>query len=192
MLLQKQPANLYFSDERILKPIPQLYEVWLMDNYKKDSLDMLIGIIRPMYLISSLADTASYGNNRFQGGCTSGSTLMIHLLNFTATKITGGSQVVWVTENEANYTNFTVQRSTDGGKTYTVLGGTASNDTRHLQLSGQKPRKRRKHVSPYQIVDLNGTISYSNIVALMYSEYNKHWLKQELLFTQTLHITLLI
>jgi hypothetical protein len=147
------------------KAIPQLYEVWLMDNYKKDSLDIRNNTTYVFDI--NLADTASYGNNRFKVVVRQDPALMIHLLNFTATKITGGSQVVWVTENEANYTNFTVQRSTDGGKTYTVLGGTASNDLGTYSYLDKSPVKGA-NMYRLQIVDLNGTISYSNIVTLMY------------------------
>src|ERR1019366_5502710 len=43
--------------------IPQLYEVWLMDNYKNDSLDMRKYKTYAFNLLK--ADTNSYGSNRF-------------------------------------------------------------------------------------------------------------------------------
>jgi len=92
---------------------------------------------------------------------------MVHLLNFTASKITGGSQIVWVTENEENYTNFTVERSTDGGKTYTTLDGVSASGLGTYSYLDKKPVDGA-NLYRLKIVDLNGTISYSNIVTVMY------------------------
>jgi hypothetical protein len=147
------------------KAIPKLYEVWLMDNYKKDSLDIRNNTTYAFDI--NLSDTASFGNNRFRVVVRQDPALMVHLLNFTANKITEGSQVVWVTENEANYTNFTVERSVDGGKTYTILGGVASNDLGAYSYLDKSP-VNGANLYRLQIVDLNGTISHSNIVTVMY------------------------
>ncbi|WP_295675101.1 hypothetical protein [uncultured Mucilaginibacter sp.] len=103
--------------------IPQMYDIWLMDKFNKDSLDMRHN---PTYAFDITTDTNSYGSKRFQLVIRENQALMVHLLNFTATKAQNGAQAVWVTENEQNYTNFTVERSTDGGKTFPILGGYAS------------------------------------------------------------------
>ena len=158
-------SGTYTLQRTDFKAIPQLYQVWLMDKYKKDSLDIRNNTTYAFDL--SVSDTASYGSNRFSVVVREDPALMIHLLNFTANKITGGSQVVWVTENEANYTNFTVERSIDGGKTYTVLGGVASNDLGTYSYLDKSPVKGA-NLYRLQIVDLNGTTSYSNIVTVMY------------------------
>jgi hypothetical protein len=147
------------------KAIPRLYQIWLMDRYKKDSLDIRNNT---SYVFDiNLNDTASYGSNRFSVVIREDPALMVHLLNFTANKITGGSQIVWITENEGNYTNFTVQRSTDGGKTFTVLGGAASNDLGTYSYLDKNPVNGANKYR-LQIVDLNGTVTYSSNVTLMY------------------------
>jgi len=148
-----------------LNQIPSLYEIWLMDHYKKDSLDIRNNTTYVFDI--NLTDTASYGSNRFSVVVREDPALMVHLLNFTANKITGGSQIVWITENEANYTNFTVERSTDGGKTYTILGGAASNDLGTYSYLDKNP-VNGANMYRLQIVDLNGAVSYSSIVTLMY------------------------
>jgi hypothetical protein len=147
-----------------LKGIPQLYEVWLMDNYNKDSLDMRHNTT---YAFDMTTDTNSYGSNRFQLVIRQNPALAVHLLNFTATKASDGAQTVWVTENEGNYTNFTVERSTDGGATFTVLGDYASSALGTYSYLDKTPAAA---VDMYRlkIEDLNGAISYSNIVRLIY------------------------
>jgi len=46
-----------------LDTLPKIYEVWLMDKFMKDSLDLRNN---SSYIFNvNLSDTASYGNNRF-------------------------------------------------------------------------------------------------------------------------------
>jgi hypothetical protein len=148
-----------------LKEVPALFEIWLMDRYKKDSLDIKNNAT---YIFDAdLSDTASYGDNRFQIVVRQDPALMVHLLNFTAIKATSGSQVTWVTENEADYTNFTLQRSTDGGTTYTILDGQASSGQGTYSYLDKTPANGSNQYR-LQITDLNGNISYSNVVTIMY------------------------
>ena len=58
-----------------------------------------------------ISDTNTYGSNRFSLVIRQDAALAVHLLSFAASKSQGGAQVVWNTENEENYTNFTVERS---------------------------------------------------------------------------------
>jgi hypothetical protein len=147
-----------------LEGIPQLYEVWLMDRFNKDSLDMRHNTT---YAFDMTTDTNSYGSDRFQLVIRQNQALELHLLNFTATKATGGAQVIWKTENEQNYTNFTVERSSDGGVTFNVLGGFVSSAIGSYSfLDTDPPIAADKY--RLKIEDLNGAISYSNIVTLIY------------------------
>jgi len=145
--------------------IPQIYGVWLMDRYKKDSLDIRANTT---YVFDvDLTDTASYGKNRFVVVLRQNPALSIHLLNFTAVKATGGSQVAWVTENEASYTGFALQRSTDGGASYTVIDGLLSNSQGSYSFLDTSPVTGADSYR-LQITDLNGNITYSSVVTLMY------------------------
>ncbi|WP_309329386.1 YDG domain-containing protein [Mucilaginibacter sp.] len=147
-----------------LQAIPKIYDVWLMDKFKKDSLDIRNN---PTYTFDITTDTTSYGNNRFQLVIRQNPALGIHLLNFTATKAQNGAQAVWVTENEENYTNFTIERSTDGGNTFTVLGGYASSALGTYSFLDKNPANGA-NMYRLKIEDINGTISYSNVVTVMY------------------------
>lgn len=149
-----------------LKSIPQLYDIWLMDRYKADSLDIRNNTTYKFDI--DLSDTGSFGNHRFRLVIRQNPALMVHLLNFAGLKTADGAQITWKTENEQNYTNFTVERSSDGGGTFDVLGGVASSELGTYSFLDKNPPVA-KDMYRLKIEDLNGTISYSNIVTLMYA-----------------------
>jgi len=159
----------YTIQRTAFEAIPQIYEAWLMDKYKKDSLDIRNNTSYAFDI--DLTDTASYGSNRFELVIRQNPALGIHLLNFTATKTAGGSQIVWKTENEENYTNFTVERSIDGGTTFTTLGGYSSSALGTYSFLDENPPVA-SDMYRLKIQDLNGSISYSNIITLIYGNSN--------------------
>lgn len=148
-----------------VKSIPQLFQVWLKDAYNKDSLDFRHNITYTFNVLHS--DTNSFGSNRFSVVIRQDPALMVHLLSFGASKTNNGAQVVWNTENEENYTNFTVERSSDGGATFSVLGGLASSAEGTYSFLDKMP-PAAADMYRLKIQDLNGTITYSNIVTLSY------------------------
>jgi trimeric autotransporter adhesin len=157
--------GVYNLNRTELQSIPPIYEVWLMDAYTKDSLDMRANTSYTFNL--ALADTNSYGSHRFSVVLRQNPALMVHLLSFAASKVTQGTQVLWKTENEANYTNFVVQRSIDGGHTFAAIGNLESNSLGTYTWMDNSP------VVPsdgyrLQMTDLNGGITYSNVVTIMY------------------------
>jgi hypothetical protein len=156
--------GLYHINRTELESIPEIYEVWLMDRYKKDSIDMRSNI---SYAFEINTDTASQGAYRFQLVIRQNQALGVHLLQFTGVKTQQGSKLSWVTENEQNYTHFTVERSTDGGKTFNVVAGLASTAIGSYNLWDASPQS----VDEYRlkIEDLNGNINYSNVVTLSYA-----------------------
>jgi len=155
------------------KAIPAIYDVWLMDSYKKDSLDIRNN---STYIFDITADTNSYGKNRFSLVIRQNPALMVHLLQFNATKVVNGAQAVWATENEQNYTNFAVERSTDGGATYSVLGGFPSSGQGTYDFLDKNP-VNGANLYRLQMTDLNGTITYSKAVTLMYGNTGNNLVK---------------
>ena len=149
--------------------VPALFTIWLKDAYMKDSLDVRAN---PTYVFDILhSDTNTYGAHRFSLVMAQNQALMIHLLSFGASKIQTGDQVVWTTENEQNYTNFTVERSTDNGTTFNDLGGFPSSGQGAYSYLDRTPANGA-NMYRLKIVDLNGTISYSNVVTIMYANTN--------------------
>jgi len=149
-----------------LANLPALYEIWLKDAYMKDSLDIKDN---PTYNFNiTHADTSTYGNYRFTLVIRQNPALMVHLLSFTALKATGGDNVAWTTENEANYTGFAVQRSTDGGKTFATLDALVSSGLGAYSYLDKTPVQGANSYR-LQLTDLNGNISYSNVITIMYA-----------------------
>ena len=159
-------SGTYTFQRTELDDIPKLYDIWLIDNLKRDSLDIRNNSSYAFDV--NAADTTTFGENRFQLVIRQNPALMVHLLNFNATKATDGSDVVWTTENEENYTNFTLERSTDGGATYNVLGGVTASGQGTYSFLDKNP-VMGANAYRLKIVDLNGTVTYSNVVTLMYA-----------------------
>ncbi len=165
LVVNAQATGQYTLQRPELKAIPALYEIWLMDYYQKDSLDLRAN---STYIFNiNLSDTNSYGDNRFALVIKQNPALGVHLLSFSAVKAKSGSQIAWTTENEANYTNFTVERSIDGGTTYDVLGGFASSSQGTYSFLDSNPLTGNDSYR-LKIQDLNGNITYSSVVTLVY------------------------
>jgi hypothetical protein len=155
-----------FTLERTeLDSLPPIYGIWLVDNYKKNSLDLRVNSSYNFKIDKT--DTASFGKNRFYVVVRQNPASGVHLLDFTATKASTGAQINWKTENEQNYTRFTVERSIDDGATFDALTAFASGIQGTYKYLDINPPAG---VDQYRlkIADLNGTVSYSNVVTLVY------------------------
>jgi phosphotransferase system IIA component len=141
--------------------IPQLFDVWLMDAFAKDSVNMRN---TTSYNFAVTADTNSYGSHRFSVVIRENPALAYKLLSFNGQK-TGkrAVQLTWQTQNEQNYTNFTVERSADDGKTYDVIGSLASTGAGAYSLVDPEPQKGNNWYR-LKSEDYNNTITYSNVI----------------------------
>jgi hypothetical protein len=159
-------SGLYSLNMEQLKDLPAIYQVWLMDDFKKDSLDMRAYKTYNFNIDKSVAGT--YGKSRFRLVIRQNAGLALRLLDFNGTKASTGVKLNWKVENESNYTNFTVERSTDGGKTFEVIGGLSSNGGGTYTLTDKNPVAGTDQYRLKQD-DINGTISYSKPVNVMYA-----------------------
>jgi len=149
-----------------LEGIAPIYEVWLMDRYAKDSVDMRK---TPSYAFSISADTNSLGSNRFQLVIRQSDSLKFKLVNFTGNKTSTGSQLQWTTTNEQNYTHFTLERSIDGGATYSIIYGKPSTGQGSYSFL-DRSFSAGENIYRLKMEDLNGNITYSNAVVLVYTD----------------------
>ncbi len=157
--------GLYTLSLSQLNALPLLYDIWLKDAYRKDSLDTKHN---PVYSFDvSNADVNSYGTGRFTLVIRQNPTLMVHLLSFAAHNSPTGNNVLWSTENEANYTHFAVQRSTDNGKTFITLDSLVSSFLGGYHYLDAQPLPGANSYR-LQMTDLNGDVSYSTVVTIMY------------------------
>ncbi|MCC8425094.1 T9SS type A sorting domain-containing protein [Mucilaginibacter sp. UR6-11] len=146
--------------------MPDVIDVWLKDAYKKDSLDIKHN---PKYNFTVSADTNTAGSRRFSLVIKLNQARMVHLLNFTASKNADDVKLTWRAENEANYTTYILQRSTDNGKSFLVLDSLTSVNSGTYNDLDPSPVKGLNQYRLKQI-DLVGNVSYSNIVNIMYAQ----------------------
>ncbi|MDB5115783.1 MAG: hypothetical protein JWQ79_1275, partial [Mucilaginibacter sp.] len=143
------------------------FKLWLKDNLLKDSLDLSANSVYTFNI--DRGNTQTYGATRF--------SLVVqpthiadryNLLIFNGVK--GNSSVLlnWTTQNEGDYTGFTVQRSTDGGKTYAVIDTLQSNGAGAYNYTDSNPATNGTNL--YRLVqnNINNVNSFSNIVTISY------------------------
>ncbi|MES2268152.1 MAG: LamG-like jellyroll fold domain-containing protein [Bacteroidota bacterium] len=167
LLVDATTTGIYTLKMEDLKNLPAVYQVWLMDTYKKDSLDMRVHDTYNFNIDKAVKET--FGKERFKLVFRQNTQLAIRLLDFNVVKVPEGNKLAWTIENEANYTNFTIERSTDGGKTFEVIGGFLSTGKGTYALVDENPPKATAQYRLKQD-DINGTISYSKIVTLLYAD----------------------
>jgi hypothetical protein len=162
-------TGLYKLDRKQLDNLPALYEVWLKDAFMNDSLDMKANATYQFNIDKT--NPATFGKNRFTLVIRQNSALAYQLLDFTGSKVGNSlhAQLVWNTLNEQNYVNFTVERSNDGGKTFGVVGGLQSTGAGNYSMVD---KNAVKGLNLYRLKqeDINNTITYSNIVQLIFDD----------------------
>ena len=147
--------------------IPAVFDIWLMDDYKKDSLDIRHN---SSYLFDiTNGDTSSYGSRRFRLLLRENRSLMVALLSFAAVKGSAGAQLSWTTANEYDYTGFTVERSIDGGKSYTTLDSAGSTGAGSYSYTDSKPVSGT-NLYRLKLTDINDSVTYSPVRAVMYGK----------------------
>ncbi|HVS91250.1 MAG TPA: T9SS type A sorting domain-containing protein [Mucilaginibacter sp.] len=160
--------GVYSLNMKNIVGIPQLYDIWLMDAYKKDSVDMRHNGTYSFNIAKN--DPSSFGSKRFSLLLRQNPAYAYRLLSFSAAKISDMLQarLTWVTENEQNYTNFTIERSTDGGKTFDVLGSLHSSGDGTYTFTDENPVQG---VDRYRLrqQDIANNITYSAIIPVEFS-----------------------
>ena len=157
--------------KKIQLNLAPLYELWLKDALMKDSLDI---VANDTYSFNvDKTNPASFGAKRFSLVIRQNPAFAYHLLNFTAAKVANVAgrevQLAWVTEHEANYTTFTVERSVDGGKTFIAIGALQGSSMGTYSLLNDDPIIG---VNLYRLKqeDVNNTITYSKVVQVAYAD----------------------
>jgi len=162
----------YSLNMKEINGIPKLFDVLLADNDLKDTADMRKG---PYSFNVSWADTNSYGAHRFAIIMRQNPAYAYQLLDFNAHKATSARevQVVWNTKYEENYTNFTVERSVDGGQTFDVLGAVSATSAGNYAFTDKNP-VTGTNVYRLKQEDINNKITYSKVVPIGYATTNNN------------------
>ncbi|MBS1523889.1 MAG: hypothetical protein JST50_23000 [Bacteroidetes bacterium] len=157
----------YTLNMKEINGIPKFFDVLIADYDAKDTVDMRQG---PYTFNVSWADTNSYGAHRFAIIMRQNPAYAYQLLDFNAHKVPNSRsvEVVWDTKNEENYTNFTVERSVDGGQTFTVLGGVPATATGNYGFTDKNP-VAGMNLYRLKQEDINNKITYSQVVPIGYA-----------------------
>lgn len=149
-----------------VRNIEDFYDIYLMDRYKKDSLDIRL---HGAYSFNITTDTASFGANRFELVIRHKPVPQYLLTNFAGAKITEGVNVSWKTVNEGNYTGFTLEKLSKATSQYETLydkqgdGSASYAYVDHLPNSGINTYRLKQN-------DIDGRISYSEPVTVFFDK----------------------
>lgn len=154
-----------------IQGVPQEYSIWLKDASAKDSVNMRA--ISTYSFTVNTADTTTFGSNRFQLVLVQNPALVYKLINFDAQKSSNKKQVelIWATQNEDNYTQFSVERSTDNGKTFDVIGNILSNSSGSYGMTDRDPQQGNNLYRLKQTID-NGSPAISNTLNVQFTPEN--------------------
>jgi hypothetical protein len=159
-------SGAYTLERTELDSIPAIYDIWLMDKFAKDSIN-LRETTNYAFNINK-ADSSSFGTGRFEVVIRQSPQLSLHLLNFNALREAGQAKVSWTTENEQNSTSFAVERSIDGGVAFHAIDTLTSASTGSYSYLDKTPISG-SDAYRLKMTDLNGVISYSDVVTLSFN-----------------------
>lgn len=147
-----------------INSIPANYDIWLMDAYKKDSVDFRHN---PTYSFGlNLADTNSFGGNRFSMVIrqNQNKVLKVNLLSFNTDKVKGGIQFTWKTGNEGNNTTFVLEKSQDKGQTFSQLTSMVSS-SQGTYTFFDKVHAYGEALYRLKVISQDGTVITSKVVS---------------------------
>jgi len=149
-----------------IKNIPDVYDIYLVDNYKKDSLDLrkysFYGFA------ATVSDQNSYGSGRFSLVIQINRANAYKLLDFTAFKTLNTVKLNWKTQNESTTTIFSIERSTDNGATFMVLDVVPSNGSGLYSYIDQSPNLYGPNLYRLKQLDIVAGVSYSVTIPINY------------------------
>jgi hypothetical protein len=151
-----------------IKNIDAIYDIWLKDNYKNDSLDLRSNDTYNFNIIRS--DAASIGASRFEIVIRKKSLPKYQFVSLTGKATTMGVSLTWKTHNEYNFTGFTVERL-NAGKQYDPLNYLQSDGAGTYTFIDKNPSMG---INTYRIKqdDIDNNISYSSDVSVDTSKPN--------------------
>jgi hypothetical protein len=141
------------------------YDIFLVDHFKKDSLN--IGLYKIYNFNIDLSDTTTMGPDRFELVISQAPSAKYKLVAFVAKKASDGVLVTWQTNNEANNYSFTLEKQNGNGTDYSPLITSQSNGASNYKFTDKIPNSGN-NVYRLKQVDLLGNITYSNAINIYF------------------------
>jgi hypothetical protein len=140
------------------------YNLYLKDNYAKDSLDLSHNSSYSFRIQNS--DTTTFGANRFELVISPKPQPPYALTSFTAKKVNEGVLLTWQTANEGNYTGFTLQKQ--NSNQFIALSSLQSNGAGTYTYIDHNPTTG---TNAYRLMQsgLEANISYSETISVLYN-----------------------
>jgi hypothetical protein len=150
-----------------VRNIDELYDIYLLDHFKKDSLDIRRYGVYNFNVIAT--DTATFGGNRFELVIRRKPVPQYLLTNFSGDKITDGVNVAWKTVNESNYTGFTLEKLNKSSSAYEPVYEKQSDGSAAYSFIDRAPSSG---INKYRLKqnDIDGRISYSEPITVFYDK----------------------
>jgi len=168
LFVKATSSGLYKVDLADLKNADTVqYKFYLIDHYKKDSLD--IGKYKSYAFNILTSDTATFGANRFELSVQQQPASKYKLVTFTAQKAADGILVTWRTYNEGNNYFFTLEKQGTNSNDYAPVYQVQSNGGTIYNYTDKSPNTGN-NVYRLKQVDLFGNISYSNPVNIYFDK----------------------
>jgi hypothetical protein len=153
-------SGLYAIQKTDLSGIPPVYEVWLIDHFKNDSLDIRANGTYNFNL--DKANPETFGRSRFELVIRKKTLPPYRLISFNGLR--SGTDVLlnWSTLNEYDNTSFELQKSTDG-VTFDAVKNMQSSSQGSYSFKDVYTANANVYYRLKQ-VDINDVVSYSGIV----------------------------
>jgi hypothetical protein len=150
-----------------VRNIDEFYDIYLLDHFKKDSLDIRRYGVYNFNVIAT--DTATFGGNRFELVIRRKPVPQYLLTNFSGDKITDGVNVAWKTVNESNYTGFTLEKLNKSSSAYEPVYEKQSDGSAAYSFIDRAPSSG---INKYRLKqnDIDGRISYSEPITVFYDK----------------------
>jgi len=147
-----------------LRHIDTLFDIFLIDRLKNDSVDMRkIGV----YTFDiARQDTTTYGANRFVLSIRLKPLPPYQLLSIGAVKVPQGVKISWTTSNESTYTNFVLQKQSDDGNSFNQIYSVKSDGSGNYSFVDRNITTAN-NVYRLQQQAPDGTITYSANVSVL-------------------------
>ncbi|QKJ30951.1 T9SS type A sorting domain-containing protein [Mucilaginibacter mali] len=144
-----------------LSNIPDKFDVFLMDHFKKDSIDLRKDSTYAFTMDKT--NPATYGNARMEVVIRTKVLPPYQLLTFTGKRNSNNNVLSWTSKNEYTYTYFELQRSFDN-KTFEGVNNAYSTGNGSYTFTDQS----NQPLIYYRLkqTDINDNVTYSTVIIL--------------------------
>jgi hypothetical protein len=151
--------KLKIEDIRNIDPI---FDIYLIDHYTKDSLD--IRQYETYNFNINVADSTTYGPNRFELVIRH-KPLPAYTLNaFTGQKVTGNIKLTWNTSDEGNYTGFVLEKLDNATGQFNQLYSTQGDGSGNYSYTDTEPTSLGANTYRLKQTNIDDQITYSDNV----------------------------